>query len=324
MVTEEQATTEGSAEEVVEEIQTTEPAAEETESSTEEVSEPEYEPSFGYKVYDEDREFDEWAQNILKAEGFKSKEIEEHLRDLHARSGAFDRKKEENKELKGKLTGLEKDHSEITSEIDEILYYLDNDLDTFFEKLKVPNKKVFDYVERKLEEEKMDPNQRAQLQNHRQSLVEGYQNQRRVESLESENQKLSSERFELEMSNALSAPGTLDFSKKFDDLYGAGAFKTAAMNYGRTYYLDNGRDTTPLDAVLKTIDQHRNVVERLPTATNTNDLAEARKAQEAGKPGGHIPNVGGGSVSQSPINKRAKTMEDLKKQVAERLNELQG
>jgi hypothetical protein len=66
--------------------ETTDDASESDDSNkTEEKTEPKYEPNFGYKVYDEQREFPDWAKPLVT-----SKETEENFRTTLQKSEAFD------------------------------------------------------------------------------------------------------------------------------------------------------------------------------------------------------------------------------------------
>jgi hypothetical protein len=315
---------EGTEEQVDVIEETHEQTTEETTPSQEEVTEPVYEPNYSYKVYDEEREFDEWAKAALKAEGLSNKETEQALRDLYARSGAFERQKKEYGELRDKHKTLKSDNSQLNDEVQELLYYADNEFGTFLNRLKIPKEKVFDYVQQQIEEEKLDPTQRARLQANRQAIVQSYESRREADRLRSQNEELNQSTFMMQLDHALNSPEVASYRQAFDKAYGADAFKNEALNVGRLYHLDNGHDTTPLAAILKTVDKYRKLGIDFSANRQATSLESARKKQESGKPGGHIENVGAGSISHSPAKRQAKDIDSLKKIVAERLEELRG
>lgn len=311
MVDEVNEVTEEQTEEVVQEIQDTEVESDEVDQPEPDV--PAYEPNYAYKVYDEEREFEEWVRPFLT-----SKEVEDHFRSLHSQAGGFDTLKAQFKDLKedyGKTVGQ---HTQVVDTLTELQHYLDNDLGAFFQKVNVDDEKIISYVKNLLEQ-KENPQLAQQALASRQSLIDSWNTSRHTEQLEAQNHELAAQVHDVEMNRAMTLPDVTEFKQQFESIYGAGSFQNEVDNYGKLYWQQNGHDTTPLDAVLKTMERWRPAIGQVqPKATEAApNIVEAKKAQDATKPKGHIPNVGSGAVSESPTKRRFASIEDLKKHAKE-------
>ena len=315
-------TTEG-GEEVKEESEETVEAAEESEVETQpevetqqEVAES-YNPDYSYKVLDQEKEFPELLRSIVK-----TKEEEDFVRDLLTRADGLDPLKEKNQRLSSDYDELKGNNDQIVDRLTELEYYKKNKLyGHLFDEIGIPRNDVIKEVAQWLREQD-NPELAQQMQQVRQADIQAFQHQKNSDLLQQQNQQLMENQFQLQMDQALADPEVAQIKSRIDALKGPGYFMQKVDDVGLAHYNRKGFDMTAGDAVRQVASELRDFI-NLDVATDANDLATARKAQRAGKPKGHIPNVGKGSQA-SPVKRTPRSMQDLFKMRDEVISELSG
>jgi len=277
-------------------------------SEAESVVTPEvvYSPNYEYKVYDKAEQMPDWARPYVT-----SKEAEENLRTLFSKSGAFDPLKEKHEGLRAKYEEENSKVSKIYETLDQLQYFIDNDdLDSFFEKVKIPEDKLIQHIKRRLQLDEMPKDQRQLYDQNRDYVKRTWEQERDLANYQAQNQALLRNQHEFEYSKTLSLPEVSSFQQKFDEKLGAGAFRKHADSYGDIMYHQTSRNIAPLEAVRYVMDQYKGLFTEPVSQQETVSQVPAMK-----RPGGHIPNIGKGASQASPTTKRFNSIEDLREHI---------
>lgn len=179
--------------EIVEPTETTAPIEPEaTSAESGEPETPEWEPSYSYKVRDEEKEFDEWAKPFIKDE-----QTYKNFQDLYTRGHGLELAKNERDEYKQKLGTLE----ESLGVVNELVQK--NDARGFIEALGLPKKMFIDYAINELKFQELPPEEQQKINAQRQQELQMQQLQARNSELETSYQTEVRTRRENELQSAL-------------------------------------------------------------------------------------------------------------------------
>lgn len=271
-----------------------------------ETPEPEYTPNFSYKVYDEEKEFPDWAKQLVK-----SKEIEDQLRTYLQKGEAFDPLKEKYERRGSEYQEVNTKYDSMINKLTEYDHYIKKGaLGPVFKDWQISDQQVIDYVANLLKAQD-DPNQRQQWEAQQSNVVNEWQTNQYQSQLLKQNQELARQNHEANYARVLSQPSVVEFSQKLESILGQGQMRSLADQYGQAYYQQHGRDTTPEDAVRYVMETYKGIV----TMSPGNELAQAKAELEEGRPQGHLPRVGKGGAA-SPVKKVVRSLDDLRKLVA--------
>jgi hypothetical protein len=287
-------------------------AATEAEATTEAVAD-EYTPDLSYKVYDEVKEFPDWVKDLVK-----TKELEETVRGVLSKADALDTIKLKHEERGTKLGEVQGNYDNIVGKLNELQHYIDGGPALYgelFKQIGLDNQQVVDYVAQLLKENDLDPQEKARLQSHRQIQVDQFQQTKQQQALLDENRRLQADAHEAAYQRVLSLPEVAKVQAYVDQHTGAGAFRKAADNYGQAFFQQHGKDTTPEQAVSQIMEQYKPFLNNI-AATTASDLAAAKRDLDDGRPTGVIPNVGKANAGTSPVRKKVKSLEDIRKLAA--------
>ena len=288
------------------ETEKVETEAAEAEGGESEATEPQYEPNWSYKVYDEEKEFPDWAKEVVK-----SKEHEEALRTYLSKADAFDPLKEKYEDRGGKLTESTTKYDNMINKLTEYDHYIKKGaLAPVFKDWQISDQQVIDYVANLLKAQD-DPGQKAAWEAQQTNVVNDWQNNQYQSQLLQQNQELARQNHEANYARVLGQPAVAEFATKLESVLGQGQMRSLADQYGQAYYQQNGRDTTPEDAVRHVMETYKGILNNAPG----NELASAQAELEQGKPEGTIPRVGKAGGATSPVKKRVKSLDDLRKLV---------
>lgn len=266
-----------------------------------------YSPSYKFKSYDREFEFDEWVRPVIK-----DKEMEEKVRDLYTKAYSMDILKPKYQETRDKYQDVNNKYTTINKNLQMLEGYLDKgDMTSFLSTLKIPDNMVYQYVLDKLQYKEMAPDQRAQIDKFNQT-------QQHARMLESQNQeyqqKFENEALQLrtfQLDSAISRPDIKSIADAYDARKGtAGAFRERVVREGMHHWNATGKDLTPEEAV-------KEVMDTLDLQVPGQGTSQASAMQSAGAPTKPpvIPNVTG--KANSPVKKVIKNLADLRKLAAE-------
>jgi len=273
-----------------------------------EPAEPEYTPNFGYKVYDEEKEFPDWAKELVK-----SKDLEDNFRTYLQKGDAFDPLKEKYEKRGAELTESNAKYDNMIGKLTEYDHYIKKGaLGPVFKDWQISDQAVIDYVANLLKAQD-DPAAKNAWQAQQDNVVNDWQNNQTQSQLLQQNQELQRQYHEANYAQVLAQPTVAEFDQKLTAALANGeTLRSLADREGQAYYQQHGRDTTPAEAVRMVMDRYKNVVHNPPA----NELSQAQAELADGKPTGTIPRVGKGGGAASPVKKAVKSLDDLRKLVA--------
>lgn len=284
-----------------------EPATEEGAEPLGETPEEAYERNLTYKVYDEERTLPDWTHELIT-----DKEREDLFRQLFSQADAFDPMKEKYQSTRSEYESLNQNHTKMIEQINELDYYMQNDLGAFFDKLNIPNDRLIKYVKDQLAYEDMGPEQRAAADRARQATIQQYEHQSQTQRLQQENERLITQQLENEYATAVAMPEVSSFVKSFEERTGPGSFRNYVSSEIQSEFLKSGVELRPLEAVKKVMEAYKPLFGTVGAPENpVADLAQEKAARRANKPGGTIPNVGS-AEPVSPTKPVFKSIKDLK------------
>lgn len=273
-----------------------------------------YTPNFRYTVPGEkekkELEFDDWAKKLIK-----DSDTEKKVRDLYTKAGGLDHLKNARDKFKSEAETLRGEYSDTKKALGVLSGYVEkNDMQSFFEALKIPEDKVLKYALDRIQYRELPPEKRQEYDQMRDAT-------RRAAILEDQNkhlyeqyEKAQVESRSRDLETTLSDPNITQVSQAFDQRMGAGAFRNEVIRRGQYYWAVNKQDIPPAQAVQEVL----RMIGGVPQAPAMNpNLSQAvtpdatpvdRQASEK-KP--TIPNIQGKGTS--PAKRLPKSISDLKK-----------
>jgi hypothetical protein len=258
-----------------------------------------YTPNLTYKVYDEEREIDDWAKPLIN-----SKETEEQFRSLFSKAGAVEQMTAKRERQLEEFNELSSNHERIMGIVSQAKQDLNNgDMDSVFQTLGIPEQQVYKWVLDKINYQNLPPEQR-------QVLDEKSQYQKRTTELERSNQMLEqnwqneqvqarTRELDWEMNNS----EVEDAARAFDTRMGRkGAFRDEVIRHGVADYQITGSDMPVRQAIQEVMQKFATTVQ---TGQTPNGTATASQKPPV------IPTIGTSNVS--PTRKQWKSIDEMRK-----------
>lgn len=273
-----------------------------------------YTPNFKFKVYDEEKEIPESYRALIKDAA-----TEKEVRDLFEKAHGLDGLKpvhqkaiKERDELSTRFKETEGHLNSTVENLKKIHAYSQNDLDTFFQIYKIPQERLFQYVTGKLQESELPPERVSELNAGRQAKLEADYYKEQYERQQESSRQSFRQSHESGMTQEMSRPEVAQLAKQVEERTGqTGAFLKHVNDYGNhVYQTQNGRYVSPQEAVAQTFQYYQKLLNNNPP-----QQAPVQTAPNEPPPP-PIPNVGSGK-SVSPVKPRFKSLDQLKKHVAE-------
>lgn len=281
-----------------------------------------YEPNFKFEVRNKEHEIAEFLRGAIT-----NPEQEKAVKELYEKSMGLDVIKPRHQELIQRHTQLEQNFTGLTTQIGELRdAYHRGDLDSFFQKMKVSEEKVLQWVMEKAKYLEMPPEQRAVLDSRKEAEQRAMMLEKQNQSLEAkfEEQVASAKAYSLQV--ALEKPDVQTFAEKFDQAgiknrEGATlSFYDAVCEAGEmAWYASHGKvDLTPEQAIEEVMNRYSVLGQQAqkPSAPAIippqGSAQQAPKAAPAPKQTNTLPNVAG--RQQSSVSKsQPRSIEDLKR-----------
>lgn len=273
----------------------------------------EYTPNYTYKVRDEELEFDEFIRPAIN-----SPEIEEQVRELYTRAKGLDSVKSRFEETKQRMADLEleaqryREENEYASKGVEGLKKLAlEDFPSFAHIVGLDDKTILSYANRRLDYQEKPEHERAEIDREMTTRAGQYTQSLELEKLRRQNEGLMRAQHDKEMSQALSMPEISKFQSAFDKRMGKeGSFIDYVRQHGSNEFKRTQQYVPPLVAVQSVYNQFKPLfMDALDEASNKEE-AKSKAQVKAPK------NLGPGR-STTPVNKKYKSLDDLRKRANE-------
>jgi hypothetical protein len=280
-----------------------------TSEKTTEASQKEtvFTPNYKFKAVGKEHEIDEFLRPVIK-----DPETEKKIRELYEKAYGIDFVNQERQSLKEKYTELETKSKEQDQALAELGQYIkEDDLESFFDALKIPRDKVLKYAMELVNRSEMTPEQKQEWQRQRQIKDEARYYKSNYEKLEEEKQVLATQKRNYELDVALSKPDTAQFASSYGELMGSqSAFKDFVISVAKAAHQNYGVDLKVEEAITQAIA----TLKKVNPSLGDSELTQAKVIQRQGaKP--VIPNIQGKGTT--PVAKTYKSFEDLKRRKKE-------
>lgn len=279
--------------------------------STEEA--PAFEPSFKYKVKDEEFEMDEWAKQVATDE-----KIHKQLQDLYSASRGIAGIKEERQQLREEASTLRQEKETMDQSLAALSSYVQKgDMRSFFEALAIPREKVLSYALEELKYQELSPEQKYEVDSQRAQQAQLNQLQMQNQQMQQQWQSQAIAQRERELDLVMSDPTTTQVASAYDARVGKpGAFKEEVIRRGQLHDQIYGQDISAKQAVeevLNLINAGSSPTPSQAAGTSQNAQGKARVVAPKNKP--TMTNVQG--TGSSPAKKTYNSIADLKKRQQE-------
>jgi hypothetical protein len=303
------------------------------EASQTEVAAPEakaeeqsFQPNLKYTVYDQEREFPDWAKPLVT-----SKESEENLRDLFTKADGLDEMKTTQRRVVEERDGFRAAVDEHVQKVQDLVKLRNQSLPLFFEKTGVTEQAVLNYARQRLEAMSdetggLERAWRAERENERSSWDRAQSQVQTQQAGASAFKTLH----EQAVQTTFSSPEVKSFEEAFDRSAGkAGSFKAAFQQMGEMIHrTENGRYAVPGEVAQRLMQQYPFIKASpnnpaptpvTPAPATTQVAAPAAAPAKVERPKA-IPRVGGIGVNASPTKQRLKNLDELKAKVQAELD----
>lgn len=282
------------------------------------INAPVYTPNFKFKVMDRELEIEEAYRSIIK-----DAKTEAKVRELHEKAYGLDAIKPRYQDVREKYKSLNQEHTNFKGNIQKTLSKLERgDMDGFFNDVKIPREKIFQYVLDKLNYQNLPPEQQRMIDAQRSQEERAYQLELQNQELQQAYQHQAVQARTVEMHSALSRPNVKSVSDAFDAARGQGAFENEVIRRGQLAYYTTGKDITADQAVQEVLQllgqPAREQTQAAPQQAAMNAQAQQamNQPQAQGQRPPVIPAVTGRSTS--PARRSPKSLDELRQMAKER------
>ena len=296
------------------------------EEGQEEDQEEAYTPTGRFKVFNEEREFDDF---ILA--GIQNEEQEQIVRELYEKASGLEYVKQSRDELRQVVEHQSQElqaYNELKTDLKRAGHFLKNgDLSSFLSEYGLTEEKVINYLSHK-HELQQNPAAYQVWSEKQQRIRADWEAKQRYEAQQAElqgyQQKHESymvQQRDVELNQAMSTLG--DFVDDYDSRLGQGAFKKAVLDFGVTQWYARKYDVPADEAVQavarmagytgqqnRTASQH-NQPRGTQTFSGNNNSASQRRVKT-------LPNFSGGS--DSPVRRVPRSIDDIRRMAQEFTN----
>lgn len=269
----------------------------------------EYTPNYKFKVGEEEKEFDEFVRGAIK-----DSESEKKLRDLYTKAHGLDSLKTrltgEVESWKGKAGEHVEKYSQLSQSLSNLSHMVNRgDFDSFFDALKIPEAAVYKWVNRKIQEQEMSPEQKADLARQREEGNRLFALERQNQDLMQRQQSFQLEQNRMLLDATLSQNDVAPIAQAFDEKVGApGAFRNEVLKRGVALYHIHGRDLPPAEVV-------QDLLQTMGKVFQPGQVVQGGQTHVApGQKPPVIPNVS--AKSGSPVKSAPKSIKELKERAS--------
>lgn len=292
--------------------------------AAEKVIAPEYTPNFKFKVFDQEKEVDEWLRPIVK-----NKEMEDKVRDLLTKAHGLPKIKSERDGLRTEYDNFKKS---IANEYAPIVQnYRDlskmsaearqsGDWGQFFHAAQIPAQAVIRWAANTVAHLEKNPNYLDQAQNSWKTNSNLTNLQSENETLKQQTERLHMERQQMELDYHLRTPEIQDYAQSFDTRMATpNAFRNEVIRRGALIEMTENRVATPQEIVSDMMRIYGGVPQAPSQTRPMQGQVQSEGTTTAvtgseGKP--VLPNIKG--RSGSPAKTIVKSTDDLRKIYAQR------
>lgn len=287
-----------------------------SQAPTEQPSEtPPFTPNYKFKVMDKEHEIAEHFRSIIK-----DPDTEKMVRELHEKAYGLDVVKPRFNDLREKHKTVEQEVKSYKENLGELReHYQRGDFDSFFQKLNIPQEKVFQWVLDKAQYNELPPEQRQVLDAKRSAEQRALALEKEKAQTQSKYEDALVQAKARDLQVALEKDDVRQFSEAFDEKYGNGKFLESVIERGElAWYTSKGKiELTPEQAIHEVLSRYQGLVQpktaqpAMIPVNGTNQSGQAPAQAPVASKAPTLPNIGG-RQSSSVSKSKPKSIDDLK------------
>lgn len=273
---------------------------------------PAWTPDFKFKVMDKEYEIDPLLRPVIKDEETlkKVRRMQEQVTGLPHLEASRDEFKNKYNQVLPRI----QEYDQVEKKLDKLSYFVQNqDFDSFFNDLKIPEDAVFSWVKRKLDLQQAPAEVRQNFERANQLSREKYEQEQELSSYRAraQMQELQSQHFQLDQTIEKTAG---NIAQQFNERIGEPmAFKNAVINKGYAIQEATGQ-RLPVEEVVAL------VTKDLQRVMGLNDTSVQNTANSAGGSQPHqappvIPVIKAGG--SSPVKTAPRSLKELRELAAQ-------
>lgn len=270
-----------------------------------------YTPNFKYKAALQEKEVEEFWRPLIK-----DAESEKKVKALFSRADAFDYMSEKKGHFEKQFNDANQYYGEMQGTVQKFNTAIKgDDLSSAFRIAGISKDQVFKWTQQQLQIMDLPPEQQAMYAREQQAQQQKSVLEEQIAGLQSrfEDQAVQTRTMRLEQS--LLRPDVARFAETWDqNAEQPGAFREFVVQEARREWFETKQDIAPEQAIERVMQRFGRLLNVGNAPSTTVPAAAPRPAPPV------IPNIQGKAAS--PIKKVAKSMDELKKSIGERLTEI--
>jgi len=265
-------------------------------------------PNFKFTVKDKALEFDDFIKPIVK-----NKELETKIREMYEKAYGIDEVKSVRDTFKTQAEEWKGKYGQVEQSLQTLGGYVKKgDFRTFFQALNIPKDKIIQYAIEELKYQDLPADQRAALEQQRQSQAEFEQAQQQNQMLQTQMQQMAVQQATFELDQALNRPDAVQVAQAYDARAGKlGAFKAEVIRRGQ-YYEAVHKISPPASQLVAEVLNLVGVQAQAQQGSQATSIGTPSQVVQAQKDKPVIPAFQGGGA-KSPAAKIPTSIDDLRK-----------
>jgi hypothetical protein len=229
--------------------QTSAPSQQSGAATGETVSAPTWTPNWKFKASGKELEVDEYFRPFIK-----DQDSEKRFKDVFTKAYALDGMKSQYQKQMESYNSLRSEFEPIKNSLAEVGQYLQKgDIGSFAKAFGLNDEQLFKYVEKKLEEMQLPPEQRQAMENARRIEYEKMQIEKQHQQMQQQHQQQSVEYRTLQLETVMNRPEISNYGKSWDAKMGEGSFRALVIDEASSYFHQTGIDLSPEQAITHTL-----------------------------------------------------------------------
>lgn len=254
----------------------------------------EFTPNYKFKVYDQEKEFDDFIKPIIK-----DKETYAKVKELYEKAHGLDYVKPKYQKTKTDYENLNTQFNKVNGTFENILSLANKkDLRTLAQVFGFSGKEILSAANQELNYLEMSPEQRQDIERRQEIERQNYTLMQQNQQLQQHVESNATQARQQELDFTLSKPEYSELATLFPD------FRNQVIEHASLVWTSSGKDLTAAEAVASVAQRYQPILARLNSAQTTVSAPQTQQQQKT------IPNIGQGS-SQSPIARKIRRISDL-------------
>jgi hypothetical protein len=271
---------------------------------------PQFQPNFKFKAFGKEHELDDFWRPLIK-----DGDSEKKVKDLFTRAYAFDDLKTRFDGTQQEFDQVYQEYSALDRDVRRVTNFLNRgDLENFFKAINLPEEKIYEWVEQKIQNQNLSPEQRKAIESQALERQRAYDLEMEKAELEDQYQTQAVQARTMQLEMVMSRPEVSQAASAWDSKMGQlGAFTSLVIEEAQKAWHLEKTDLSAEQAVQRALTKYGKLIEggvqsSQATTAQMPPTPQSPSPQVTAKP--VIPAVQGRGTS--PVKKSPNSIEDLK------------